>query len=65
MRRAWKDRLARNCDQISEWLLYRFEVETKLNPRTHEQEFLDWVGLKNTPTARKRIHNPLPEPMED
>lgn len=58
-RRPWKERLVPNCDAISENLLKQYKLETGTDPRVSPKDFLDWLGLKATPTALKRVQAPL------
>lgn len=59
MRRAWKDRLCRNVDEISKELKQRYKTETGFNADDDPKEFLDWIGLKATFTAILRVKWPL------
>lgn len=62
-RRPRNMRLACNVEEISEELMERFANETGMSAKLFPTLFLDWVGLKATPTALKRIKSPTKKPI--
>lgn len=52
-RRPWNERLVNNCSEINRALVKRYETEVG-HSLDDPKDFLNWVGLKATPTAIRR-----------